>query len=483
MGRAYWIAFAVCAAAAAIPLAITGTLPAADLPEHMAQVAIWKHLDDPCHRFSETFELNFATAYLLGYLVMRALATVVSVTTAAKLTVGLTVLLLPLSMRALLRRSGADPWLSLLGFLFAYGYVFYWGFLNFALSIPIGIWFLALLYDERPRLPRASAVAVLLLAAHALTFVFCAAVALLVAAVRRAPRLVVPLLAPAILFAIFVLRLRHAERAVHEEIGRWKSAWQRLADIPSLLFANAWEPFGALLFLGIVVAVAVTWPRLTRDRARWALFGLAMLVYLFAPLRAFGSTFLFTRFVALVAIGALFLVEAPRRAVVVSRVIVVTLVLVWMTVLADRFHRFGAEVRDYDRLVETIPPNRRIVQFNVEPFSEHVPGPVYWHFGALYQVRRGGLAAWSFANYYPQLVRYRRGAEPVVRTHSTPVTGIDWPGVLQYDYVVVRSRDPRLWLLREAPVPIAFERRVGEWWLFATPRARGPQRDCPPLNE
>ena len=483
MGRAFWLAFAVCAVAATIPLAVTGTLPAADLPEHMAQVALWKHLADPCHRFAATFELNFGTAYLLGYLVMRAFATVVTVTMAAKLTVWLSIVLLPLSMRALLRRAGADPWLSLLGFLFAYGYVFYWGFLNFALSIPVALWFFAQLYDDRPRVGRAGALALLLLATHALTFVFCAAATLAVAALRRAPRLLVPLAAPAVLFAAFILRLRSAERAVHEELGMWKNAWQRLVDVPSLLFANAWEPFGVLLFLGIALAVFVTWPRLTRDPARWVPFALAMLVYLFAPLRAFGSTFLFTRFVSLAAVGALFLIGAPRRAVVVSRVIVLIVVVGWMTVLTGRFHRFGLEVRDYDRLVATIPANRRVVPFNVEPFSEHVPGPVYWHFGALYQVRRGGLVAWSFANYYPQVVRYRKGMEPVLRTHSTPLTGIDWPGVLQYDYILVRSRDPRLWLFREAPVPIALERRVGEWWLFATPRARGPQRDCPPLGE
>ena len=93
------------------------------------------------------------------------------------------------------------------------------------------------------------------------------------------------------------------------------------------------------------------------------------------------------------------------------------------------------------------------------------------------------LSPWSFANFYPQIVRYRKGTEPLLTSHSTPLTGIDWPGMMQYDYLLVRGPDPRRWLFRNAPVEIPTERHVGEWWLFAMPRARGPQRDCPPLNE
>ncbi|HYC90135.1 MAG TPA: hypothetical protein VEO54_13050 [Thermoanaerobaculia bacterium] len=479
----YWIAFAVCAIAATVPLLVTPTLPMVDLPEHMAQVAIWKHLHDACHGYAEIYELNFATAYLLGYLVMRAFAAFVTVSTAAKLTVWLSVILLPLSMRALLRRTGGDVWLSLLGFLLAYGYVFYWGFLNFALAVPLGILSLALLYDERPRLVAMSALALFVLASHALLFVFVAMVTLLVAAVRRMPRLLVPLVVPALLFAAFVLRLQQAEPTSQGVFSWGRSAFGRLGDFPWLLVANAWEPWGVAIFLAIAMAVLVAWPRITREGARWIPLLLAAGIYLFGPFGAFGSDYLYARFAALVSIGALMVLEAPRRAVTLSRVLIVMLVLGWMGVLTGRFHRFGLEVADYDRLIASIPVNRRIVHFNVEPFSEHVPGPVYFHFGALYQVRQGGLLAWSFANNYPQLVRYRKGAEPVVNSRSTPRTGVDWPGILQYDYILVRGGDPRPWLLRHAPVPIVTEARVGEWWRLATPRARGPQQDCPPLNE
>jgi hypothetical protein len=483
MRGAYWIAFALCAAAATLPLLVTGILPAADLPEHMAQVALWKHLGDPCQRLSESFALNLATPYLLGYFLMRAFALVTTVSIAAKLAVWLSIVLMPLSIRELLRRTAAEPWLSLAGFLLAYGYAFYWGFLNFALAIPIGIYLVALLHDRHFRIATASVVALLLLSAHALMFVFCAIVVVLTAAIGRSPKLLLPLLAPTVLLIAFIARLRAAESATHGGITWWKSPHTRLLDLQSVLFANAWEPFGLLLLLGLIAAVLVQWPRVTRDPSRWLLCLAALAIYTFAPLGAFGSTYFYPRFASSAVAGALFLLEAPRRAILVSRAILMTVVLLWMGVLTSRFHSFGLEVRDYEEVLAQLPPNRRVVQFNVEPFSEHVPGPVYWHFGALYQVRRGGIAAWSFANYYPQIVRYRPGAEPLLASHSTPNTGIDWPGMLQYDYLLVRGPDPRRWLFRDAPIPVVVDRHVGEWWVFATPHVRAPQRACPPLGE
>jgi hypothetical protein len=131
--------------------------------------------------------------------------------------------------------------------------------------------------------------------------------------------------------------------------------------------------------------------------------------------------------------------------------------------------------------VESLPANRRVAQLNVMPFSDHVPGAVYWHFAALYQVRKGGLIAWSFAGLHSPLVRYREGAEPVVRSRTTPVDGMDWPGLLAYDYIVLRA--PYVRALDGAPVPLVRHARSGMWWVFATPRARTPAPACPPLAE
>lgn len=481
--RAYWLAFAACAAAATIPLLLTAVLPMADLPQHMAQVAIWKHFDDPCYRFGETYELNFATPYLLGYLVTRAFATVFTVTVAVKITVWLAVIATPLAIRMLLLRGGGDAlWLSLLGFPLAYGYAFWWGFLNFWVVIPLGLFYIALLYGERVNAFVGMLLALLLMTGHALVFAFCAGVAVAVGVVRRAPVLILSTIPGALLFVLFFLRLRSTESAAHGEI-EWKLSAERLTEFSSRLVANAWEPAGLALVAAVAIAIVLARPSVTRDRARWIFAAVAAVTYFMVPFGAFGTAYIYSRFAVMLAVAILFLMDGPRRRPGFTRAIIVTAVVVWMSVLAFRFQRFGAEVRDFERAAESIPSNRRIAQFNVVPFSDDVPGPVFWHFGALYQVRKGGVSAWSFAANYPQIVRYRPGAEPPVRTRSTPVDGIDWSGVLQYDYLLVRGPDPRRWLFRHAPVAIPLHARSGQWWVFATPRAGRPQNSCPPLVE
>jgi hypothetical protein len=477
----YWLPFSACAIAATAPLFMTGVLPMADLPEHMAQIAIWKHLGDACHQFRDTFRVSLATPYLLGTVVTAALSTLMSVSAAIKVTVWLSVMLLPLSTRALLLRGGGDPWLALLGFPLAYGYAFYWGFLNFSLAIPIGVFYLALLLDGRRRDVSLTLLALLMLSAHGLVFVFCAIVTVVVAGLRRHTRLLLPLVPALMLIAIFAIRLRSGERLARGGVT-WMLSPLRVADFPSLLFGNAFEPLGLLLVAGMAVAIAVSRPGVTRDLARWSIVGVAGLLYLVAPQGAFGSAFLYPRFAVIAAVGALLLFE-PRRRSMLSRTLLVLIVFAWMAVLSNRFRLFDAEVQEFERLVAGMPPNRRVAQFNVDPFSDHVPGPVFWHFGALYQVRKGGVAAWSFARHYPQVVRFREGAEPLIRSESTPVDGIDWPGVLQYDYLLVRGSDARRHAFRNAPLPIALRARSGSWWLYETPRARAAQRDCPPLNE
>lgn len=477
MRRSYWAAFALCAAAATVPLLVTGVLPMADLPEHMAQVAIWKHFADPCHRFSDIYRLNWATPYLLGYVLTRLFAGFVTVSAAVKLTVWLSIVTLPLSVRALLRRGGGDVWWSLLAFPLAYGYSFYWGFLNFSIALPIAIYAIALLYDAPRRHVAIAALGMLLIVAHVLLFAFFGVVAVCVAIARRSFRLVLAVLPPFALTVIYLLRLRREPAAAYDLT--WNAGTARFFDFPSLLFANSWEPAALPLLAALVSAIAVARPSLTRDFARWLLVGLAAMACFVAPVGAFGATFLAGRFAVLTVIGALFLFDGAGHRV--SRAIVITFVFVWMGVLTVRFQRFDAEVREFEQIVESLPPNRRVAMLNVVPFSDHVPGPVYWHFAALYQVRKGGLIAWSFAGHHPPLVRYRDGAEPVVQSRSTPVEGIDWPGILRYDYVLLRA--PYVSALGGAPVPLVLRARRGMWWAFATPRASAPQPHCTPLNE
>ncbi|HET8775369.1 MAG TPA: hypothetical protein VFP80_16335 [Thermoanaerobaculia bacterium] len=324
--------------------------------------------------------------------------------------------------------------------------------------------------------------AVVLLVGHGLVFVFCGGVTVAVAVLRRAPGLVVAILPAGVLFLLEYLGLQIPEQAVREGIA-WMPSASRVAELSSHLVANAWEPLGLVLIAAIALVLAVGRFGATRDRSRWVFAGLAAFAYFLGPFAVSGSVFFYGRFAVFVAVAGLFVFDEPRRALTAVRALVVLLVVSWMALLGTRFSRFGVEAGTFDRLIDGLPANRRVALFNVLPFSEHVPGPVFWHYGALYQVRKGGLSGWSFSNHFITLVRYRDGMEPEIRSRTTPVEGIDWPGVLQYDYLLVRGPDVRMWMFRRASVPVRLRARSGQWWLFETPRARIPQPECAPLAE
>lgn len=483
MHRWYWIAFAACAAAAIVPLCVTGVLPMTDLPSHMAQIAIWKHYTDPCFGFSRLFAFNWATPYLLGYVLMRILAIPFTVSVAAKITVAVGIVAMPLAMRVLLSRGPGDTvWLSLLGFPLAFGYSFYWGFLNFWIAIPLGVLYVALLDDGRGLGILRTILMLALVVGHGLMFVFCAGVTVAVAIVRRRPAIVWPVIPAAAFFAFSVWRLPIPEQEVREGI-LWLPSLARFGDFPSYLVANAPDLTGLLLIAAIALIVIVTGAGLTRDPGHWAFAVTAAGAYFAGPYAVPGGSLFYGRFAVFVAVAVIFLFREPRRAQNAARTLMVLLVIGWMGFLTIRFHRFGKEAREFDPIIDRIPVNRGLAVLDVHSYSEHVPGPVFWHFGALYQVRKGGVTGWSFSNNFVTLMRYRRGAELEIRSRRAPVDGIDWPGVLQYDYIAVRGRDVRQWMARDAPVPLPLAARSGQWWLFETPHAHAAHRDCKALAE
>src|ERR1041384_4083763 len=108
--RRYRLAFAACSLVALAVLWIPKYLPLADLPQHAAQISIWKHIDDPAFGFREVFELQYFTPYLLGYGLARLFAGLCSVLVAMKLVLTLTVLGLPWSLGQLLGATRGDRW-------------------------------------------------------------------------------------------------------------------------------------------------------------------------------------------------------------------------------------------------------------------------------------------------------------------------------------------------------------------------------------
>ena len=490
--RPYWIAFLFCAAACALPFILTPRLPLIDLPQHAAQIAIWKHFDDACQRFARTFEFNWFTPYLFGYLLVRALSAVVAIDVAFRIALYLAVVALPLALHYLATRTGAEPWLSLLGFPLAFGFTFYWGFINYQIAIPLAVLYVASVYDlaAAPATRRAIgllALAVLLVVSHALIFLFCAAITAGIALFVRPLKNMLPVVLPAVLPMPFVLwwvsRMRSSEPLVSHTVG-WNLGLFRCIHFPSMLLSDEYDTAAVAAFAIAILALLAMRMRVSRDPRRWIVLAVAGAIYFAGPQAAFGTAFVFQRFAIFTAIGALLVLEPARRAAW-ARGLLAGIAIGWAVLLAVRFDRFARESADFDRIVEEIPAGRSLAFYIARPRSEFVPGSVYVHYPAYYQEQKGGTISWSFASFFPQLIRYRAGAAPPL---NGSVIGdpaqIDWRGLSTFDFVLIRSTaNPTAALARYAPYPLFPRMRARTWWLYATPRGRNADPSCPPLDQ
>ena len=67
----------------AAPLWIGSYLPMVDMPQHAAQIAALREIWRGNEMFTQLFEINWFTPYLLGYLLLAALAFVMPITVAS----------------------------------------------------------------------------------------------------------------------------------------------------------------------------------------------------------------------------------------------------------------------------------------------------------------------------------------------------------------------------------------------------------------
>ena len=146
------VGFYVCCVLSAAPLLFAHYPPMVDLPQHAAQIATLNNLSRPDFAYKGLFTLEWARPYLGGYLVIWALSQVVSVLTAVKISIALTVITIPMTAARLRAHFNADPRWDWLLLTIGYGFAFQWGLVNFFVGAPIVLLFLvtAFRYADAP---------------------------------------------------------------------------------------------------------------------------------------------------------------------------------------------------------------------------------------------------------------------------------------------------------------------------------------------
>ncbi len=488
-GRGWWAgAFVLCSLASAVPLLITYRLPMADLPQHAVQLTVWKHFYDTCYLFHDFYEINWLTPYLLGTFVMHVVAMAMPVHAALKLVVYLTLIAIPLVLERIAEFAGLDPWIALIGFPLGFGFTFYWGFVNFNVVIPAVL--LLLLYLCRISRQNAGAVAVTALFAvffgisHALVYAVSVVVAVPMMLVRRLWWHAAAMLAPMPLLLAWVVRSQ-SQQVRARVPWEWQLHPRRLLQIFDFLLSAGGDADAFWFAVVLVIAALLLGVGVAAERWRWIPFLAATAAFLFAPFSALGQTLLYPRLSTIIPATALIALapRAPRINVRLARALLVLAVLTWMTILAARFRTFDRDADGFDRLVDSIPSNQRVLLLNVVQSAE-ITGMPFLHWSGHYFERKGGLIGWSFAANFPAVIRYRPGFNPGVPpiiTHDPRF--FDWKQHSHFDYFIVRAPvDMTPLMFRDAGGAAQLRQRAGLWWLYENLQRAHDREACPPLE-
>ena len=122
-----------------LPLWVVAFPPMVDYPQQLALAAILRWYSDPVRRFRETYELALWTPHGLFKLLAAGLAWVMPIEVAGKLIVSASLLAVGAAALALCRRTGAPGWYALLALALTYNSIFYWGFVDNLLALPLAL--------------------------------------------------------------------------------------------------------------------------------------------------------------------------------------------------------------------------------------------------------------------------------------------------------------------------------------------------------
>jgi hypothetical protein len=508
-----------------LPLWVVAFPPMVDYPQQLALSAILRWYSDPIRRFRETYELALWAPHGLFKLLTAGLAWAVPINVAGKLVVSASLLAVGAAALALCRRTGRPGWYALLALALTYNTVFYWGFVDNLLALPLALGGAALadrLLDRpvtaRPWLALAG-VTVLFYTVHLQFLLLFAGMVGWLAICRLSKEnwkrlalwltaLVPGLVACGAVMAYGVLRspvgvISEYERRMRSSPPLRLPLGTKLARLPDILFGPYPDRTGWVL-LGLLAVTAIL-AILFRDRspsppgrggqgvrprsadgpegprvldrlfrARFAtLTGWLALLYLILP--EFRGGYLIAERVAPLAVMLAMVMLPPpaagRRRLVALLVAGVLVFQFGQTLSA--FLRFRAESAGLAELLAGTEPGQNLAGLIFERESASWRGlPVYLHFPAHYQAAKGGRILFSFAELFQTSARFRPGEswDDLLREWS------DWnPRFFNYERHGGRFR---YFLVRGGPADVvtAFGgdpgrlglagKTAGEWWLF-----------------
>jgi hypothetical protein len=397
------------------PLFATQLLPGLDLPFHLAAADMLAKVGRAGSPYAPYYEGGLRIApYAAHFVAMIGLGKVMGLLAAHKLIIVVYVAGLPLAMASLLAACRRSRIPALLAFPLAYNLTLHYGFVSFALSLPVVLWLLAqitkLSHSDRPRTLvvrwfATSAVASLLFLCHLQNFLYGVCASLVFAVLSGAPirrkLLAVTALLPAFAGLAYwhfgsppvagqakltpALAWTFLKRHRLDDLGRGKllvDLWNRILVIPSHAMrafvdeVNVPACQGLVLIMAAYVLIGVlAWPAASQPleprfllKRRMRLAGLiaflgALTAYLALPhhLQELELMTFFPRFSVMVLLMFLLMVPAGLLRLRGIFALLLPLPALVFGVLYGRqlylhYRAYGAEVAGFVNVVEKTPP-------------------------------------------------------------------------------------------------------------------------------
>jgi hypothetical protein len=465
------------------PLWFGQYMPMVDLPQHAAQIAALREIWAGNPTFTQLFDVNWFTPYLLGYMLLYAFSTVMPIAVAGQLLVSLALISIPLLTGALLKTAGADERWKWLAIPCAFSYAFYFGFLSFLVAVPLGLLFFiqGIRFADAPTVRRGIAVAVASLAlffCHIIVLGFTSLMVLgyIAGAHRRDWKGLVlralPYAAPVPLIAVWMLVTYTNEAQVSRDPVVFGPFIVRLLELLKQPGGQDWVSLVICLPLFAAIAL-LPWlmgSALSRRPQRWLPFLLGLAVFLTAPDFVFSTAFFYQRLGIFLVPLYLLLWDPPAQSVRRPDWLALPLVVLWMFLNTGRFAGFARETESFDSVLTQMEPGRRVAAMVYGKTSPLFALPVYMHFPSWYQAKRGGIVDFNFADFYAQMARYKANAGARINeTVSWYPEMFDWDahGGAKYDYFLVKANgDISNEIFKQKRDAVELVARSEWWWLY-----------------
>ncbi len=429
-----------------LPIWIGRYVPLLDYPAHLANLFVWRHLDDPMFGFSRYYDTNLAPLpYWVQYGIEYGLATVFGEELAQKLFLSLAIVGLPASVALYAKQLGRDPWLSVLACPLAWNMNVANGFLAYVGGLPIlfvALWALES-YAAQPSWRRAAlavSLGILVYFSHVLlwgvllcVFGFTAFLCVRKASLRLVLLAPLPLL-PTLLLGVWAQRFGSADKTRvtvsgkgwADVVGVYSDVWQNLQTLkgwtlntmPGVRDEIYYQAVLLLVWLGLFLTgfrretpatSAQETPPLWRRIVGRAELGFVIVTALYFSLpRSLLQPFYWyavnRRLAVLVALFALLMIRGSvfrgplRRALLAMAMFLST---VYTADLGAHYFRINRRIKAYEELIALVPRGKQVLPLMTQFGDPDCAVNCFNQWGSYLQIRQGGYMIPFFPVEFP----------------------------------------------------------------------------------